>query len=702
MISESRDGSRNDPEASSLSLPEELLLALLDEESGFFRQVPGWNLNCAMVGAVLGELSLRGRIDTDLKSLILFDSTDTGRPSLDPILREIATETKQHSVPYWVERLAPQAESVISHALDRLVRRQVLDRHPGDFYTFTKRQRSGDTPLEEDHLAGEFVKARLTRIIFADEIPEPRDVIITGLVNACNVFHHMFQIDEEAEERIKFVSQMDLIGRAIAAAVTESIVAPTLRRPSLTKPIPAVSLRDLVFNRELREGRLPAGFASLAEKYGPVFELRLPFRQNMIVLAGLKTNQWAHRMGRVFLRSKEYFEGVDKAYGVSRSMHSTDGADHFRFRKSLQPAYSRRTLTRRLDEVFDLARTHMASWDVGATMPVQAMLRPLLNAQSSPLLASIDTQAEIADALEYKVRVLNVGIVKTMPRFMLNTLPMRRRAKATQRIIDRMQNTHTATQRVGKHKDVVDAYLALHASDPQFLPESDLSLPLGAILMTAMYMGDQVGFALYWLLQNPELYERVTAEADALWAEGDPGEDDLSPDRIDVTRRVLMETLRMSPITVMSMRTVMNTCVVEGYELPVGTQLLIAQGGHALPGRGVSRSVDVRHRPLRAPAKRASRGRLRAFRAGHALMSRAPLGPHAHGDQPADANASLQDRVGPPLQTDAHGSAALAIAQQQNQAQARRAAARTPSLSPLRPLLQRPIRTTIRETRLSQ
>ena len=562
---------------SSLTLPEELLLALLDEESGYFRQVPGWNLHCAMVGAALGELSLLGRIDSDLKSLILVDSTETGRPVLDPILREITTETEQHDVRYWVERLAPQSDAMISNALERLVRRKILDRHSGDFYTFTKRQQRGDTPLEEDPLAGEFVKARLTRIIFADEIPGPRDVIITGLVDACNVFHLMFQLDEEAEERIKFVSQMDVIGRAIAGAVSESVVAPTLRRPSLTKPIPSVSLRDLVFNRELREGRLPAGFAILAEKYGPVFELRLPFRQNMIVLAGLKANQWAHRMGRVFLRSKEYFEGVDKAYGVSRSMHSVDGADHFRFRKSLAPVYSQSTLTRRLDEVYDLARTHMASWDVGATMPVQTMLRPLLNAQSSPLLASIDTQDEIVDALEYKVRVLNVGIVKMMPRFMLKTPSMRRRAKAMQRIVDRMQRTHTAAQRVGMHEDVVDAYLALHASDPQFLPESDLSLPLGAILMTAMYMGDQVGFALYWLLQNPELYERVTAEADALWAEGDPGEDDFSRDRIDVTHRVLMETLRMSPIVPMSMRTVMNTCVVEGYELPVGAQLLIAQ-----------------------------------------------------------------------------------------------------------------------------
>jgi len=576
-MGDSRNSSSNDLGTSALSLPEELLLALLDEESGYFRQVPGWNLNCAMVGAALGELSLRGRIDSDLKSLVLFDSTETGRPTLDPILREIATETEQHNVRYWVERLAPQSESVISHALDRLVRRQILDRHSGEFYTFTKRQRAGETPVEEDHLAGEFVKARLTRIIFADEIPAPRDVIITGLVNACNVFHLMFQIDEEAEERIKFVSQMDVIGRAIAAAVTESIVAPSLRHPSLTKPIPTVSLRDLLFNRELREGRLPAGFATLAEKHGPVFELQLPFRQNMIVLAGLKTNQWAHRMGRVFLRSKDYFEGVDKAYGVSRSIHSTDGADHFRFRKSLQPTYSRRTLIKRLDEVYDLARTHMASWEVGTTMPVQVMLRPFVNTQTSPLLASIDTQAEIVDALKYKIRVLNVGIVKSHPRFMLKTLSMRRRAKAMHRIVDRMQRTHTATQRVGMQKDVVDAYLALHASDPQFLPESDLSLPLGAILMTAMYLGDQIGFALYWMLQDPELYDRVTAEADALWANGDPGEDDFTRDRIDVTRRVLMETLRMSPIAPFANRTVMNTCVVEGYELPVGAQLLIAQ-----------------------------------------------------------------------------------------------------------------------------
>ena len=275
-----------------------------------------------------------------------------------------------------------------------------------------------------------------------------------------------------------------------------------------------------------------------------------------------------------------------------------------------------------------LARTHMASWDVGTAMPAQVMLRPLLNAQSSPLLASIDTQDEIVDALEYKVRVLNVGIVKTMPRFMLNTLPMRRRAKVTQTDHRPYGRVHIRPRSgLGWPKDVVDAYLALHASDPQFLPEFGPGAAVrGDLDDRPCTWATRSALPSTGLLKNPELYERVTAEADALWAEGDPGEDDFSRDRIDVTSRVLMETLRMSPIVAMSMRTVMNTCVVEGYELPVGTQLLIAQTAtHYLEETFPDPwTFDIDR--YASPAKRASGWRLRALRAGHALMSRPPLG----------------------------------------------------------------------------
>ena len=87
----------------------------------------------------------------------------------------------------------------------------------------------------------------------------------------------------------------------------------------------------------------------------------------------------------------------------------------------------------------------------------------------------------------------------------------------------------------------------------------------------------------------------MTAEADALWANGDPGEEDFTRERIDVAHRVMMESLRMTPIVPMSMRTVMNTCVVEGYELPVGAQLVIAQTAAHYSEESFPDPWDVRH-----------------------------------------------------------------------------------------------------------
>ncbi|MCY3690704.1 MAG: GPP34 family phosphoprotein, partial [Chloroflexi bacterium] len=86
--------SAGDSATLSLSLPEELLLMLLNEETGYFHQVPGWALNCAVIGAVLAELSLLSRIDTDLEFLFVVDATPTGDPIRDHVLQEIADETE--------------------------------------------------------------------------------------------------------------------------------------------------------------------------------------------------------------------------------------------------------------------------------------------------------------------------------------------------------------------------------------------------------------------------------------------------------------------------------------------------------------------------------------------------------------------------------------------------------------------------------
>ena len=281
-----------------LTLTQELILMLLNEETGYFHQVPGWHLNCAVVGAVLAELSLQSRIDTDMESLFVVDATETGNPALDPILEEIADAPGQHNAQYWIERLAPRAESIIDSVLDRLVDLKILEYHDGEFWTLAPTVWHGELyGKSEEGTAGQFIRTRISRVIFTDEIPDPRDVIIICLVNTCDVFRFIFQLDDEAEKRIEFICKMDLIGRSLADAVSQNLAGPALQRPALARKIPTVSLPRLLMNPHVRDGNLNALFGSLAEEYGPVFQIRPPFSKPMIFLAGLEANRWVHKRG---------------------------------------------------------------------------------------------------------------------------------------------------------------------------------------------------------------------------------------------------------------------------------------------------------------------------------------------------------------------------------------------------------------------
>ena len=561
-----------------LTVPQELILMLLNEQNGYFHQVPGWDLNCAVIGAVLAELSLRARIDTDMESLVLVDETETGNPALDPVLKQIADEPSQRNAQYWIERLALHAESVIDFILDRLASLKVLKHHEGEFWTLVPTK--WYTDLEgnyKEHNVGQVIKTRIREVIFTDEIPGPRDCIIISLVNTCDVFRFIYELDDKAEERIKFICRMDLIGRSIADAVEHNIASPLLRRSHLIKQIPPVSPRRLLLNPHVRKGNIPVLFADLAKEYGPVFEIRRPFAKPMIFVAGPRVNRWVHRHGRMYLRAKDYFADFEKVYGASGVLPSLDGTDHFRLRRALSSAYSRARLEGQLDQVYHHARKFMANWKVGDSLSATRTCRRMINAQISPLFVSVDTQDIVDELIAYKERALNVHIVRALPKFMLHTPGMKRRARFIDTLLERIQSVHTPAQRAGCPRNLADDLLSLHASDPQLMPESNLRFALSAALIASVYLGDALSFAVYAMASQPALYARIRGEADALFERGDPAGEDFTPSAIDVTHRFLMECLRIYPIVPMSMRDVMNTCVVEGYELPVGARICIAQ-----------------------------------------------------------------------------------------------------------------------------
>ncbi|MXZ99667.1 MAG: cytochrome P450, partial [Acidimicrobiaceae bacterium] len=450
--------------------------------------------------------------------------------------------------------------------------------HDGDFWSLAgSAWRMGVHAGSEVGTAVEHVKTRISRAIFDNEIPDPRDVIIVCLIDTCDVLRFIFELDEEAEQRVQDISRMDLIGRAIADAVGQNIAGAQFRRSALAKKIAVVPLRRVLRSRHVRTGNLPALFADLHGEFGPVFEIRPPLAQDMICLVGPEANHWVHRHGRMHLRARDYLEDFEKVYGGVGLLPALDGADHFRYRKSIQPAYSRARLEERLDELLSYARTEMSDWNVGGTRPAVGMCRKLVNSAMSPLTVGIDSQDVVDDMHKFKDRALKTHIGRTLPKFMLKTPPMRRRAKLVGAVVDRVLSGHTPAQRIGCPRDLADDLLTMHTNDRQFLPESNLPFVLSAPLIASMYVGDQLSFIVYAMVSQPEFHDRIRAEADAVFAGGDPDRETLTGPATDVTRRFIMECMRLYPIVPLSVRNVMNACEVEGYELPEGRRVFIVQ-----------------------------------------------------------------------------------------------------------------------------
>ena len=200
-----------------LRFVEEIMLLLLDDKGGKFADLPAPSVECALAGAVLMDLALEGRIDTDPERLFVVDPTPLKDHLLDPTLARIVQATETHDARHWIEQTIAYASDIRDRSLARLVERGILRREDDRFlWVFQTRRYPviDDQPVQE-------VKLRIMGVLFSDEIPDARDIVIISLSDACGIFRGLLSSRElrGAAPRIEQVGKMDLIGREVSKAV---------------------------------------------------------------------------------------------------------------------------------------------------------------------------------------------------------------------------------------------------------------------------------------------------------------------------------------------------------------------------------------------------------------------------------------------------------------------------------------------------
>jgi Golgi phosphoprotein 3 len=200
-----------------LSFAEEILLLSLDDQ-GTIRQLSAVSLDYALAGAVLTDLALLNRIDTDLEALFVVDSTPTGDTFFDSVLGEIHSDVNRWPAMHWLDHFSKQGARIQELVLNRLIEKQILKKENRKILWVFEVNRY---PIIDNTEPRE-VKTRLRELILSDDLPDPHDAVLISLANSCGLFSEIFTKSEldSVRARIESLARLDLVGREIVRAIT--------------------------------------------------------------------------------------------------------------------------------------------------------------------------------------------------------------------------------------------------------------------------------------------------------------------------------------------------------------------------------------------------------------------------------------------------------------------------------------------------
>ena len=197
-----------------ITFAEETLALLLDDKTGTFLPIGKYALEHALVGGVLMDLAFADRIDTDPEQLMIIDPKPIGNPMLDGALRRISESKTTRDTTQWLEILSSeQGEAIQEQAIESLIERGVLERR-GEKFLWVFRSRR--YPMIDGKVQRE-ARQRVMGVLFSGDIPDPRDIALICIADACGVLRTVFGESEldEVSARLDQLRKMDLIGREL-------------------------------------------------------------------------------------------------------------------------------------------------------------------------------------------------------------------------------------------------------------------------------------------------------------------------------------------------------------------------------------------------------------------------------------------------------------------------------------------------------
>lgn len=323
----------------------------------------------------------------------------------------------------------------------------------------------------------------------------------------------------------------------------------------------------------------PLGFlGQLAQTYGDVVGLKVG-RIDVVILFHpaaihevLVTQAGAYARGRAIKRL---------AYLIGESILTTDGEQHRRQRKQLQPVFAHRYVGSYAEIIARHANTFTHTWQEEQDLDLFPTMLDLTLTITGEALFGTNLSQETA-AIRYAMTdaMQIFWNYATLPYGeMLLTLPLpgsrRFRALRTQlnHIIEQVIILRR-TQPSPSH-DFLELLLAAQDDNGNGMEDDEIRDEAMTFLLAGHEtVGVALGWACYALAHHPEVLTKMQAELDTILQGRPPTEADLP--RLVYTRQVLMESLRLYPPLYGITRRALAPHTIQGWHIPRGANVIVS------------------------------------------------------------------------------------------------------------------------------
>jgi cyclooctat-9-en-7-ol 5-monooxygenase len=326
----------------------------------------------------------------------------------------------------------------------------------------------------------------------------------------------------------------------------------------------------------LKLWRRPLEFLASLPAHGDLVEIRLgPSRAYLACHPELVRHVLLHP--RVFDKGG-LFDKARQLLGNSLSV--SRGEEHRNQRRLIQPAFQPARIADYTAAVSTDTRAAISSWRPGQTRDIGDAMHSLLMRVAARTLFSTGVDAETIDEARDCLRTVSQGIYKrtVAPLGIMEKLPTpgnRRYDHANTRLRQIVEEMISERRTSGEdHGDLLSTLLrAEHPETGERLSDEQILDQVVTFLVAGSETtASTLAFVFHLLGRHPEVEQRVHAEIDAALSGRPPVFDDLP--KLEYTRGVISEALRLYPPSWMSMRAAAADTELAGRRIPAGTMVL--------------------------------------------------------------------------------------------------------------------------------